>query len=214
VGGAASTSRTSRWSEHARRARHSAGPILLIEYFADTDELIAFPESGSWQENAPVLEHRWGSQARAGQVLAERRDPALRTAWLRPTGHHLITSGWLAGLYAYGGTYFLLLKAQDGTVPPTGWLLGLTVVLPASALFFLPLRWGLRWYHGAICWLLLMTITFACGVASVEMGPAAEQMALSLFGLSVVSATFLWIPYVVVRRQAPAPRRTASGGPA
>lgn len=114
-------------------------------------------------------------------------------------------------MYALSAGFLLPYLVQHGWLPAAVWPLELLVVLPAAALFFLPLRRGLRWFHGLVCWLLLVVISFSVLVGSVEMGPAAEQTAMIGFGLTVLSAALLWAPYLLVQRSVP--RHDLVGGP-
>jgi hypothetical protein len=173
-----------------------------LEYFATTDEVIGFPATGGWLENMIRLENSWHRHTEQLQQQAEERDPELRVARLKPTFQHWILGAWCAGMYALGAGYLLPYLVQNRTLPPGAWPLEILVVLPAAALFFLPLRRGLRWYHGLVCWLLLVVIAFAVVVGTVEMGPAAEQTAMIGCGLTVLSAALLWAPYLLVKRSA------------
>ncbi len=173
-----------------------------LEHFATTDEVIGFPATGGWLENMIRLENSWHRHTEQLQQQAEERDPELRIARLKPTFQHWILGAWCAGMYALGAGYLLPYLVQNRTLSPDAWPLEILVVLPAAALFFLPLRRGLRWYHGLVCWLLLVVIAFAVVVGTVEMGPAAEQTAMIGFGLTVLSAALLWAPYLLVKRSA------------
>ena len=173
-----------------------------LEYFAATEEVIPFPESGGWLENTIRLESRWHQHVKELQGQAEQRDPALRGARLKPTVLDWTMAAWLASMCALGTSYLLLHLVNEGTLPAGYWLLGAGVLLPAAALFFLPLRHGLRWYHMLACWLLLVVIAFTGVVSSVDVMPAAEQAALALLGLAVASPALLWIPYLIVKRTA------------
>lgn len=173
-----------------------------LEYFATTGEVIPFPAAGGWLENTIRLDSRWHQHIKQLREEAEQRDPALREARLKPTVPDWIMGAWLASMYAIGTSYLLLHLVNEGTLPTGSWLLGVGVVLPAAALFFLPLRHGLRWYHVLVCWLLLVVISFTGMVNSVDVMPAARQMALALFGLAAVSPALLWIPYLLVKRTA------------
>lgn len=178
------------------------GPEAQLEYFASTEEVIPFPPTGGWWENTALLEGRWHQNARQAQEQAERRDPGLREERLKPTGRHWLLGAWFAAMYALGTGYLLPYLVQSGSLPAGAWPLGFLVVLPAAALFFLPLRRGLRWHHGLVCWLLLVVIAFAVLVGTVEIGPAAEETAMIGFGLTIVSAGLLWVPYLLVKRSA------------
>ena len=171
-----------------------------LEYFATTDEVIGFPATGGWLENMIRLENSWYQHAEQLQEQAEERDPELRGARLKPTVQHWILGAWCAGMYALGAGYLLAHLVQNGMLPAGAWPLEILVVLPAAAFFFLPLRRSLRWYHGLVCWLLLVVIAFAVMVGTAERGPAAEQMAMIGFGLTVLSAALLWAPYWLVKR--------------
>ncbi|MGC5645707.1 UNVERIFIED_CONTAM: hypothetical protein RF648_07005 [Kocuria sp. CPCC 205274] len=186
------------------------GPQAQLEYFATTDEVIPFPGTGGWLDNTIRLENRWHQNAARVQEQAERRDPALREVRQRPTGRHWILGAWFAVMYALGAGFLLPHLVQHGWLPAAVWPLELLVVLPAAALFFLPLRRGLRWFHGLVCWLLLVVISFSVLVGSVEMGPAAEGTAMIGFGLTVLSAALLWVPYLLVKRSVP--RHELAGG--
>lgn len=177
-----------------------------LEYFATTEEVIDFPVTGGWLENAPRLEAGWHQRTKRLREEAERRDPALRAARLRPTGLHWGRGLWLAGMYALSTGYLLPYLVQSGALPAAAWPLEFLVVLPAAAIFFLPLRRGLRWYHALVCWLLLVVIAFAVVVGTAEMGPAAEEMAMVGFGVTVLSAGLLWLPYLLVKRSVPGDR--------
>ena len=109
----------------------------------------------------------------------------------------------MASLYALGAGYLLAHLVQHGWLPAAAWPLEILVVLPAAALFFLPLRRGLRWFHGLVCWLLLVVVSFSVLVGAAEMGPAAEQTAMVGLGVTVVSAALLWAPYLLVKRSVP-----------
>lgn len=178
-------------------------PEAQLEYFATTEEVIPFPATGGWLENTIRLENRWHQNAQQVQEQAERRDPALREARLKPTGRHWILGAWFAGMYALGAGFLLPCLVQSGSLPAAVWPLEMFVVLPAAALFFLPLRRRLRWYHGLVCWLLLVVIAFSVVVGAVEMGPAAERTAMIGLGLTILSAALLWAPYLLVKRSAP-----------
>ncbi|GAA4779681.1 hypothetical protein [Citricoccus nitrophenolicus] len=178
------------------------GPEAQLEYLATTEEVIPFPATGGWWKNTPLLEDRWHRNAQQIQEQAERRDPGLREARLQPTYRHWILGAWLASMYAVGAGYLLPYLVQRGSLPAGTWPLEFLVVLPAAALFFWPLRRGLRWHHGLVCWLLLVVIAFAVLVGTMEIGPAAEEMAMIGFGLTIVSAGLLWIPYLLVKRSA------------
>jgi hypothetical protein len=187
------------------------GPEAQLEHLATTEEVIPFPATGGWLDNTIRLENRWHQNAAQVQEQAERRDPALREARQRPTGRHWILGAWFAGMYALSAGFLLPYLVQHGWLPAAVWPLELLVVLPAAALFFLPLRRGLRWFHGLVCWLLLVVISFSVLVGSVEMGPAAERTAMIGFGLTVLSAALLWAPYLLVKRSVP--RHDLVGGP-
>ncbi|MET3949210.1 hypothetical protein [Arthrobacter sp. UYEF36] len=173
-----------------------------LEYFKTTGEVIPFPEAGGWLENVVPLDHLWSGHTRQLQEQAEQRDPALRAARLKPTARDWLRGAWFATMYALGSSYLLLHLVNDGTLPAGSWPLGVGVILPAAALFFLPLRHGLRWYHALGCWLLLLVISFTGVVNTLEVMPAAEQVALALLGLTAVSPALLWIPYLLVKRTA------------
>ena len=173
-----------------------------LEYFKTTGEVIPFPEAGGWLENMVRLDHHWSGHTKQLREQAEQRDPALRAARLKPTARDWIRGAWFATMYALGSSYLLLHLVNDGTLPAGSWPLGVGVILPAAALFFLPLRHGLRWYHALVCWLLLLVISFTGVVNTLEVMPAAEQVALSVFGLAAVSPALLWIPYLLVKRTA------------
>ena len=183
-----------------------------LEYFATTDEVIGFPATGGWLENMSRLENSWYQHTKQLQEQAEERDPELRAARLKPTFQPWILGAWCAGMYALGAGYLLPYLVQNRTLPPGAWPLEILVVLPAAALFFLPLRRSLRWYHGLVCWLLLVVIAFAVVVGTVEMGPAAERMAMIGFGLTVLSAALLWALYLLVKRSAPRDELARSAG--
>ncbi|MEX5260172.1 hypothetical protein [Kocuria sp. CPCC 205263] len=179
------------------------GPEAQLEYLATTEEVIPFPATGGWLDNTIRLENQWHQNATRVQEQAERRDPALREARQRPTGRHWILGAWFAGMYALGAGFLLPYLVQHGWLPAAVRPLEILVVLRAAALFFLPLRRGLRWFHGLVCWLLLVVISFSVLVGSVEMGPAAERTAMIGFGLTVLSAALLWAPYLLVKRSVP-----------
>ena len=183
-----------------------------LAYFATTDELIGFPATGGWLANMSRLENSWYQHTKQLREQAEERDPQLRAARLKPTFQHWILGAWCAGMYALGAGYLLAYLVQNGMLPDGAWPLEILVVLPAAAFFFLPLRRSLRWYHGLVCWLLLVVIAFAVVVGTVEMGPAAEQMAMIGFGLTVLSAALLWAPYLLVKRSAPRDELARSAG--
>ncbi|WP_336649368.1 hypothetical protein [Kocuria rosea] len=187
------------------------GPEAQLEYLATTEEVIPFPATGGWLDSTIRLENRWYQNVARVQEQAERRDPALREARQRPTGRHWILGAWFAVMYALGAGFLLPHLVQHGWLPAAAWPLELLVVLPAAALFFLPLRRGLRWFHGLVCWLLLVVISFSVLVGSAEMGPAAERTAMIGFGLTVLSAALLWVPYLLVKRSVP--RHDLVGGP-
>lgn len=67
-----------------------------------------------------------------------------------------------------------------------------------------------RWSHDLVCRLLLVVIAFAVVVGTMEIGPAAEEMALIGFGLTIASAGLLWAPYLFVKRSVP--RGDLAGG--
>lgn len=179
------------------------GSQAQLEYLATTEEVIPFPAAGGWLDNTIRLENRWHQNAARVQEQAERRDPALREARQRPTGRQWILGAWFAGTYALGAGFLLPSLVQHGWVPAAVWPLEILVVLPAAALFFLPLSRGLRWFHGLVCWLLLVVTSFSVLVGSVEMGPAAERTAMIGFGLTVLSPALLWAPYLLVKRSVP-----------
>ncbi|WP_434993912.1 hypothetical protein [Arthrobacter sp. Ld5] len=171
-----------------------------LGYFATTDEVLDYPATGGWLENAAGLGDRWRRNAEEIQEQAERRDPGLRQKRLRPTGRSWLQGAWLAVMYATGAGFLLPYLVEDGLLPLAAWPLQLLVVLPAAGLFFLPLRRGLRWYHVAVCWLLLVVTAFTVVVGVEGLGRAAEDMALIGFGLTVLSAGLLWAPYLLVKR--------------
>ncbi|PNI08656.1 hypothetical protein CXX84_08630 [Arthrobacter sp. AFG7.2] len=181
-----------------------------LEYFAATEEIIDFPSEGSWLENTARAENRWHHNSKRLQEEAEQRDPALRAARLKPTGRHWILGAWFAGMYTSGSGYLLPYLVQRGVLPVAAWPLELLVVLPAAALFFLPLRHGLRWYHALVCWLLLVVIAFTVVVGTAALWPAAEEMAMIGLGVTVLAAALLWVPYQLVKRSVPLSEQTHS----
>lgn len=166
------TARPLSWKSEAQ-----LGPEAQLEYLATTEEVIPFPATGGWLDNTIRLENRWHQNATRVQEQAERRDPALREARQRPTGRHWILGAWFAGMYALGAGLLLSYLMQHGWLPAAVWPLEFLVVLPAAALLFLPLRHGLRWFHGLVCWLLLVVTSFSVLVGSVEMGPVPAREA-------------------------------------
>ena len=58
--------------------------------------------------------------------------------------------------------------------------------------------------------LLLVLISLSVLVRAAEMGPAAERTAMAGLGVTLVSATLLWIPYLLLKRSV-APTGSASG---
>lgn len=185
-----------------------------LAYFATTEEVIGFPTTGGWLENMIRLENSWHQHTRQLQEQAEVHDPELRVARLKPSFPHWILGAWFASMYALGAGHLLPYLEQDRTLRAGAWPLEILVVLPAAALFFMPLRRSLRWYHGLVCWLLLVVIAFAVMVGTVEMGLAAERMAMIGFGLTVLAAALLWAPYLLVKRSAPRDELARSAGAA
>lgn len=171
-----------------------------LEYFATTEEILRYPATGGWLENATVLGGRWHRKAGELQERAERRDPTLREKRLKPTARSWLYGVWLAGMYATGAGFLLPHLVEDGLLPVAAWPLQLLVVLPAAGIFFLPLRHGLHWYHAVVCWLVLVVTAFTVLVGVAGLGRAAEDMAMIGVGVTILSAGLLWAPYLLVKR--------------
>ncbi|WP_247826435.1 hypothetical protein [Arthrobacter antioxidans] len=73
------TARPLSWKEEDH-----LGDEARLEYFATTEEVIDFPDTGGWLENTTRLDHRRHQNLRQVREQAERLDPALRERRLTP----------------------------------------------------------------------------------------------------------------------------------